>query len=52
MTNDAGGVPAELPDAAVVLADTDWEGLEHAMGPAGDTPQMLAELLDNDQRVR
>ncbi|MFD9565808.1 hypothetical protein [Streptomyces sp. NPDC059994] len=50
MTNDA--VPAELPDAAVVLAGTDWEVLEHAMGPAEDTPQMLAQLLGSDQRGR
>ncbi|WP_435972261.1 hypothetical protein [Streptomyces sp. Qhu_M48] len=52
MTNDAVGVPADLPDPAVVLAGTDWDVLEHGMGSAEDAPQILAELLDADQRVR
>ncbi|MFF1482631.1 hypothetical protein ACFVYD_34675 [Streptomyces sp. NPDC058301] len=44
MTNDAAGVPADPPDPAVVLAGTDWDALVHGMGPAGDAPQLLAEL--------
>ncbi|MEV6957400.1 hypothetical protein [Streptomyces sp. NPDC051183] len=52
MTNDAAGVPADLRDPAVVLAGTDWDVLEHAMGSAEDTPRMLVALLDADQRVR
>ncbi|MER5887742.1 hypothetical protein ABT160_28330 [Streptomyces sp. NPDC001941] len=52
MTNDAVGEPADLPDPAEVLTGTDWGALEHAWGPAGDTPRMLTRLLDADQRVR
>ncbi|PKV82661.1 hypothetical protein [Streptomyces sp. TLI_146] len=46
------GAVGDLPVPALVLEGTDWDALEHSMGPAGDTPQMLADLLDADQRVR
>ncbi|MFI6286072.1 hypothetical protein ACIBCM_15145 [Streptomyces sp. NPDC051018] len=35
-----------------MLTETDWAALEHAYGPATDTPAHLAGLLDADQGVR
>ncbi|MFJ8230854.1 hypothetical protein ACIQ9E_12980 [Streptomyces sp. NPDC094448] len=43
---------AGLPEPEAVLAETDWAALEHAYGPATDTPAHLAGLLDADQGVR
>ncbi|MEU5158722.1 hypothetical protein AB0G74_03810 [Streptomyces sp. NPDC020875] len=43
---------AALPEPGGVLAETDWAALEHAYGPATDTPAHLAGLLDADQGVR
>ncbi|MYY11794.1 hypothetical protein GT204_23525 [Streptomyces sp. SID4919] len=44
--------PVGLPEPEAVLAGTDWAALEHAYGPATDTPAHLAGLLDADQGVR
>jgi hypothetical protein len=52
VTSNAVGTPAHRPDPAAVLAGTDWGALDHAYGSAEDTPEMLAGLLDADQRVR
>ncbi|SMD23307.1 HEAT repeat domain-containing protein [Kibdelosporangium aridum] len=31
-----------------LLEEPDWDSLQHAYGPAGDTPGLLAQLLDDD----
>jgi hypothetical protein len=43
---------AEPIDAAAVLAETHWNALGHAYGPAGDVPEILTGLLDVDEGVR
>lgn len=52
VTSEAAFECADLPDPDAVLAETDWASLEHAYGTAVDTPQMLPNLLDEDQQVR
>ncbi|MCX5077724.1 hypothetical protein OG321_35195 [Streptomyces sp. NBC_00424] len=52
MTSEAAIESADLPDPGAVLARNAWDSLEHAYGTAEGTPKMLAELLDDDQRVR
>ncbi|MCX5081381.1 hypothetical protein [Streptomyces sp. NBC_00401] len=52
MTSEATFEGADLSDPDAVLAGTDWASLEHAYGPAEDTPKMLLNLLDDDQQVR
>ncbi|TRO59810.1 HEAT repeat domain-containing protein [Streptomyces sp. IB201691-2A2] len=47
--------PAEnggLPDPRSVIEDTDWAALDHAYGPAHDTPLRLCQLLDEDPEVQ
>ncbi|MEU2624290.1 hypothetical protein ABZ642_40315 [Streptomyces sp. NPDC007157] len=41
-----------LPDPRSVIEDTDWAALEHAYGPARDTPLRLIQLLDDDPDVQ
>lgn len=52
VTSDVAGVSADLLDPAVVLSGTDWGALQHGMGSAEDTPQMVAALFESDQAVR
>lgn len=40
----------ESPDA--LIAATDWSGLNHAYGPASDTPFQLLALLSEDPQTR
>ncbi|GLY03767.1 hypothetical protein [Actinoplanes sp. NBRC 101535] len=35
-------------NAQEILAETDWAGLEHGHGPAGDVPERLRALLSED----
>ncbi|MEV8038452.1 hypothetical protein AB0O85_42245, partial [Streptomyces sp. NPDC086182] len=35
-----------------MIEDTDWAALEHAYGPAQDTPLRLIQLLDDDPDVQ
>ncbi|MDX2705134.1 hypothetical protein PV350_20055 [Streptomyces sp. PA03-6a] len=44
-------VMRSLPKAEVILRDTDWAGLEHLWGPAGDVPASLAALRGTDPVV-
>ncbi|GAA3924345.1 HEAT repeat domain-containing protein [Actinomadura viridis] len=39
-------------DPRLLLKGTDWSSLEHAEGPAEDTPVHLSRLLDEDAGVR
>jgi hypothetical protein len=41
-----------LPDPRSFIEGTDWAGLEHAYGPAQDTPFHLLELLHEDPEVQ
>jgi hypothetical protein len=41
-----------LPDPDVVLTETDWDSLEHAFGPAGEAPGILAALLEAAPEVQ
>ncbi|MFG2840772.1 hypothetical protein ACGFYE_37865 [Streptomyces zaomyceticus] len=41
-----------LPDPRSVLEHTDWADLEHAYGPARDTPVRLVQLLNEDPEVQ
>lgn len=38
----------QLPDPQLLIAETDWAGIEHADGPADDTPLKLVKLLDGE----
>lgn len=40
-----------LPKPEAILRDTDWAGLEHLWGPAGDIPASLAALHGTDPVV-
>ncbi|MFD7906480.1 HEAT repeat domain-containing protein [Kitasatospora sp. NPDC059747] len=48
------GRPArpDLSDALAVIRDTDWAALQHAYGPAGDTPARLLQLLDPEPETQ
>lgn len=39
-------------DPLVLIKQTDWASLEHALGPAADTPTALADLLNVDPDAR
>ncbi|MFI1445426.1 HEAT repeat domain-containing protein [Streptomyces fructofermentans] len=39
-------------DALKVIEETDWSGLTHAYGAAGDTPAFLLQLLDEDPETQ
>lgn len=41
-----------LPDPHALLRATDWASLQHAYGPAEDTPSTLTKLLDDEPDVR
>ncbi|MFJ9748686.1 hypothetical protein [Streptomyces chartreusis] len=41
-----------LPAPQETLTHTNWAGLDHALGPATNAPEMLAGLLDTSQAVR
>lgn len=43
---------APLPCPSSVIEGTDWGALEHAYGPAEDTPLRLAQLLDDDPEAQ
>lgn len=47
-----GAARGPLPDPGSVLEHTDWAVLEHAYGPAQDTPLRLVQLLDEDPEVQ
>ncbi|MFE2325292.1 HEAT repeat domain-containing protein [Streptomyces sp. NPDC059385] len=42
---DSQAAGGGLPDPLSLIEDTDWAGLEHAYGPAEDTPVRLIQLL-------
>ncbi|MFF7216018.1 hypothetical protein ACFZAU_36695 [Streptomyces sp. NPDC008238] len=44
-------VMRSLPEAETILRDTDWAGMEHLWGPAGDVPAALAALRGTDPVV-
>jgi hypothetical protein len=48
---EASDAPDRLPTPQAVLHDTAWPELEHALGPAGDTPAALGDLLAADPAV-
>ena len=41
-----------LPDPRSLIEDTDWATLEHAYGPAQDTPLRLVQLLAEEPEVQ
>ncbi|MFC9328785.1 HEAT repeat domain-containing protein [Kitasatospora sp. NPDC057015] len=41
-----------LPDPRSLIEDTDWSSLEHAYGPAQDTPLRLIQLLAEEPEVQ
>lgn len=41
-----------LPDPSSLIEDTDWAALEHAYGPAQDTPLRLLQLLAEEPEVQ
>lgn len=41
-------LPNQMPNPQEILRDTPWAELEHALGPAGDTPAALGDLLASD----
>ncbi|MGW6980127.1 hypothetical protein ACWGE1_11850 [Streptomyces sp. NPDC054932] len=41
-----------LPEPEALLRTTDWAALDHARGPAGDIPAVLADLHHPDPAVR
>lgn len=41
-----------LPDPPSVIERTDWAALEHAYGPAHDTPLRLVQLVDEEPEVQ
>ncbi|KOG45730.1 hypothetical protein ADK75_30210 [Streptomyces virginiae] len=43
---------SRLPDPRSVIEGTDWAALEHAYGPAQDTPLRLVQLMDEDPEVQ
>ncbi|MER5202714.1 HEAT repeat domain-containing protein [Streptomyces sp. NPDC002825] len=45
-------VGGRLPDPLSVIEGPDWAALEHAYGPAHDTPLRLLQLLDADPEVQ
>ncbi|MFJ9434618.1 HEAT repeat domain-containing protein [Streptomyces sp. NPDC101490] len=51
LTPDQAG-HSQLPDARSVIEGTSWTALEHAYGPAQDTPLRLVQLLDEDPDVQ
>lgn len=49
---DASTAGSCLPDPHSLIEDTDWSSLQHAYGPAQDTPSRLLELLHDDSEIR
>ncbi|MFF3598129.1 HEAT repeat domain-containing protein [Kitasatospora indigofera] len=49
---DAQAAGDRLPDPRSLIEDTDWGALEHAYGPAQDTPLRLLQLLAEEPEVQ
>jgi len=45
-------VSPSLPDPRSLIEDTHWASLQHAYGPAADTPLRLVQLLDESPEVQ